>query len=348
MAKAKKLPSGQWRCLAFIGTVNGKRKYKSFTAPTKKEAELMAASYVMEQHDLEHKLTFEEALNDYIRSKSSVLSPATIREYTRAKSDFDDIKDIDVHDITQKIVQDHINSFAVEHAPKSVRNNHGLLSSVLKSVRPDFKLNTTLPKKVRPNLTIPKDSDIKKLLKAVEGTEMEIPVLLAAFGPMRRGEICALQMSDIEGNVVHVRHNMVMDKNKNWVLKSPKSYAGDRYITFPDFVIAKIGQISSFDGRVVNLYPAMISDRFPTILKQNNIPHFRFHDLRHYSASIMHALNIPDAYIMQRGGWENDAVLKGIYRHALEDKVKLQNEKANDYFAELCNTKCNTKKKKAQ
>ena len=46
MATAKKLPSGQWRVLAYIGTgPDGKRQYKSFTAGTKKEAEYMAAEY---------------------------------------------------------------------------------------------------------------------------------------------------------------------------------------------------------------------------------------------------------------------------------------------------------------
>ena len=38
--KAKKLPSGSWRCQA---SVNGERR--SFTAPTKKEAEFLALEW---------------------------------------------------------------------------------------------------------------------------------------------------------------------------------------------------------------------------------------------------------------------------------------------------------------
>ena len=46
MAKAKKLPSGSWRAQAYDYTDDsGKRHYKSFTAPTRKEAEFMAAEY---------------------------------------------------------------------------------------------------------------------------------------------------------------------------------------------------------------------------------------------------------------------------------------------------------------
>lgn len=46
MATAKKLPSGNYRVNLYIGKgVDGKRKYKSFTAPTKKAAEYLAAQY---------------------------------------------------------------------------------------------------------------------------------------------------------------------------------------------------------------------------------------------------------------------------------------------------------------
>lgn len=63
------------------------------------------------------------------------------------------------------------------------------------------------------------------------------------------------------------------------------------------------------------------------------------------TASVQHAIGIPDAYIMQRGGWGNDGVLKNVYRHVMEEKEKEMNKKANDYFSGLCNTKCNTKTK---
>ena len=39
-------------------------------------------------------------------------------------------------------------------------------------------------------------------------------------------------------------------------------------------------------------------------------------------------------------------MLKEIYRHALDDRQKEMNDKANSYFEKLCNTDCNTKQKK--
>ena len=45
MPKAKKLKSGSWNVTVFSHIEDGKRKYESFTAPTKNEALLMAAEF---------------------------------------------------------------------------------------------------------------------------------------------------------------------------------------------------------------------------------------------------------------------------------------------------------------
>lgn len=76
MATAKKLPSGKYRCLIYVGTENGKRKYKSFTADTKKEAELKATQYVMTKEENEKKeasISFSAAMELYNSSKEPLL-----------------------------------------------------------------------------------------------------------------------------------------------------------------------------------------------------------------------------------------------------------------------------------
>lgn len=343
MATAKKLPSGSWRILVYSHTdQDGKRRYKSFTAPTKKEAEFLAADYQMKKSiDLTcKKITFGEALDKYIEDRSAVLSPRTVMDYKRIrKNEIQSLMPVQISEITQDMIQRIVNEDTKKHSPKTVRNTHGLISAVLKEERPEFALNTRLPQKKRPNLYVPTDNDVKMLMSAVEGTEMELPILLAAFGPMRRGEICALNSSNINGNTVHVSENMVITAEHKWVIKAPKSYAGDRYIEYPDFVAEKWEGRS---GRIVGLTPDHISNKFTRILKQAGIPHFRFHDLRHYSASVQHALGIPDAYIMQRGGWSSDGVLKDVYRHTMQDRQARMTDIANKHFSELCNTKCNT------
>ena len=82
----------------------------------------------------------------------------------------------------------------------------------------------------------------------------------------------------------------------------------------------------------VNMTPNIITSRFEHVLNSAGIDHFRFHDLRHYSASIQHALGIPDAYIMQAGGWGDDRVLKDVYRHTFEESEKKMGNIAINYL----------------
>lgn len=335
MATAKKLPSGSWRCLIYIGDENGKRKYKSFTAPTKKEAEFQATQYMMQKDQMKQQKSenkFCDELNKYISNKESVLSPSTIKGYKNIermlKKNYTEFYNMKISDIEQEHVQKVISNLAKSKSPKTVRNYHGLISAVLGS---NLRLNTSMPQKVHPKLYIPSDDEIKALVKAVKDTELEIPVLLGAFCMMRRGEICGLSMSDINGNIIHIHHSLVLGPDKQWHLKAPKTTTSDRYIEAPDFVINRINEI----GHITNLNPHSITIMFERILDRNNIPHFRFHDLRHYSASIRHALGIPDAYIMADGGWCSDNVLKAVYRHAMSDRKKEMSDKANKHFKSL-------------
>lgn len=336
MATAKKLPSGKYRCLVYTGKgTDGKREYKSFTADTKKEAEYKASQFLMEMNTHkkeENKNLFCDELSRYISSKENVLSPSTIKGYKNIermlKKNYADFYNMQVSDITQDHVQYVINSLAKSKSPKTVRNYHGLISAILGS---NLRLNTTMPQKVQPELYIPSDSEIKALVSSVKETELEIPVLLGAFCMMRRGEICGLSMSDINGNTIHIHHSLVLGPDKQWHLKAPKTTTSDRYIEAPDFVIERIKEM----GHITNLNPHSITIMFERVLAKNNIPHFRFHDLRHYSASIRHALGIPDAYIMDYGGWCSDKVLKAVYRHAMSDRKKEMSDKANNHFKSL-------------
>jgi len=336
MATAKKLPSGSWRCRIYAGKENGKDVYKSFTAPTKKEAEFLATQFMMDKDKKKAQKSqnlFRDELAKYISKKEPVLSPATIRGYKNIEKmlsqNYTDFYNLKLSDIEQDHVQDVINDLAKTKSPKTVRNYHGLISAVIGS---NLKLSTTMPQTVQPDLYIPTDEEIKALVTTVKDTELEIPVLLGAFCMMRRGEICALNAKkDISGNIIHVHHSLVLGPDKQWHLKPPKTVTSDRYIEAPQFVIDRIKEV----GHITTLNPHSITVMFERVLERNNIPHFRFHDLRHYSASIRHALGIPDAYIMADGGWGSDKVLKAIYRHAMTDRQKEMSNKANAHFESL-------------
>lgn len=90
-----------------------------------------------------------------------------------------------------------INDNAGKNSPKTVKNIHGLISAVFRMYRPDMTLNTTLPQKVPKTLYIPTDNDVAKLINTIgDDEDMMIAVLLAAFGPLRRSEICGVEDTD--------------------------------------------------------------------------------------------------------------------------------------------------------
>jgi integrase len=323
MAKAKKLPSGSWRALVYIGkNAAGKRRYKSFTAATRREAEFLAAEYAAKRKASENvDMTLSEAYIKYIDIKRNTLSPSTVREYVRASGrDFPELMPLRLSRITQEAVQSAVNVMAAAHSPKSVRNAHGLLSAVLRMFAPEISLHTRLPQGQRPEIYVPIEAEIEQLIRNITGTELEKAVLLAAFGSLRRSECCALTADDIRGDTVSVTKAVVWSEDREWVLKPPKSDAGYRDVKLPPFVIERLKPAPN--GRIVNIVSTTVTNYFHKALDAVGLPHFRFHDLRHYQASILHAMGVPDKYIMERGGWKTDSTLKNIYQHTMSDRRK--------------------------
>ena len=132
-----------------------------------------------------------------------------------------------------------------------------------------------------------------------------------------------MTVDDIESNVIHINKALVYSGNNAWTIKTTKTTSSTRNVDMPEYVL----KLFPTKGRLVNLNPNQITHRFKRALKKLEIPNFRFHDLRHYAASMMHALGIPDVYIMQRGGWSSDNTLKNIYRGVMDDyKEKFTNK----------------------
>lgn len=357
MAKAKKLPSGNWRAQAYshkepvidsetgkavIDPKTGKPKmrnvYESFTASNKAEAEFLASQFTLNKGTSNiSDWTLQRAFEEFMKKRNNLLSPATIREYERSfRADFDFLRDKKISKITQEEIQQFVNMHALSKSQKTVRNIHGLLSTVLGTYRPSFALNTNLPSKTKTKRYIPSDAEVRQVIEYVHShdKEMEKAIYLGAFGPMRRGEIAALKGKMVMSDHVLVEEARAINKNNKFVTKVTKTIAGYRKIYFPDYVMKLISGYED-DEYIVKLSPDGISHRFPHLLKNAGVHHFRFHDLRHYSASIQHALGVPDAYIMARGGWSDDRVLKEVYRHTLEKEEMKMNNKTNKHFESI-------------
>lgn len=312
--KIEKLPSGSYR-------VRKMYKGKTFTIifqgkPTQKEVMLKMAEKMERVQENEKSMIFKTAAEKYIESKRNILSPSTIRGYNGIiKQISDSFLKENIYDIDAMDVQKEINRFSKGHSPKSVYNFHGFISSILGMFCPNLKLNTTLPQKVKNEPYIPSDEDIKKILEYAKDTEFEIPITLACYG-MRRSEICALTPEDIEGDVVTISKALVQDEKRNWIVKQTKTVESTRKIIIPIEIAEKIKE----QGYVYKGHPGKISDYLYRTQKKLGIEKFSIHKLRHYFASKMSALNIPEADILKMGGWETDYVMKSVYRHSMMEK----------------------------
>lgn len=329
MAKAKRLPSGNYRTRVHIGG----GKYKSFTAPTKKESEYMASQYLMHNYKSDvSDMYITDVVKKYIEIKTDSLSPTTIRTYKGyLKNQIQLLKNVKVKMFDRKTHQKWIDDIKKTMAPKSVFNINGLLVGALNYFH--IRLDpVTLPQKEYKEILVPTTEEVKMFIDYFENKNKEMvkAIYLASTGTLRRGEICALKGEDVnrKNNTITVKHSMVYGLDRKTVIKQPKTYSSNRTIKLPKFIIDMLPD----DDYVVKLKPDTITEYFINARIELGLPPYTFHSLRHYSASIMHANNIPTQYIMERGGWTSEHTLNRIYRNSLKDYQKKFTDQTNEYF----------------
>ena len=337
------LPSGAWRCQIMV---KGQRIDVIDEDPAVAHAKALAIKEgVIEQDKEGTNLTLGAAMDRYIESKDSVLSPSTIAGYKRIRSNaFTELMGRSVSSLTQEDIQRAVNKMAKDKSPKSVANAHGLLSATLAVHRPNMMLRTTLPQKQKHEAAIPSDDDIEKILKACKGTDMELPILLAIWLGLRVSEIRGITWGAINGDTLHIKQAIV-DGEKGSVVKGTKTYSGNRKIKVPKYIVELIDTQSKKGEYIVPLTRRTIYTRFSTMCKENGIPHYRFHDLRHANASVMLALGVPDKYAMERMGHATNNMLKTVYQHTMKSKQDEVAGVVNKYFENKLHTKLHTQKK---
>lgn len=334
--------SGKFRVQIGWYDNDGKRHIKSVTAATQEEARFAALEWKRKHDNADRKfrITVAAAVERYIDAKRAVLSPVTVRYYGvmyKTHIEKSPIGEIWLHDLTNTEIQIWISTLASTHSPKSVRNIYQLFRAAVEMFSPEFRFCVTLPARARLEYHCPNDEEIRRLIEAVrdrfgESSDLETAILLSAFGTLRRSEICGLTREDLEGNCIHVRRSLVQDEFGCWIEKAPKTFDSGRTVELPSFVADRLRKKK--EGRIVSCKPDSITREFRMATDAAGLPAFRFHDLRHYSASIMHALGVPDQYIMERGGWTSDGVMKTVYRNVIDLEKVRQTDKVNGYFAE--------------
>lgn len=359
MPKKKKtrglLPSGKYNRLVYVGKrSDGSRRYESFTADSPEQAAAEAAAFKLRVRELRRqgvavddipredvpvvrKDTVERYINQYIdTARATGLSPSTVLGYQRiAQRAYKPFISRPVDALTLDMVQDYINDQAERGlSAKSLRNEISLLSCALRRVRPDLRFDQLrLPKRKKDEMQIPSNEQVTRMLDAAQGTALYIPLMLASMMGLRRSEICALAWSDVDfkSRTIHIHSAEVKNADGGFSVKGTKTLAGDRIVHIPSPVAAELAKNRTLSRRVTDLTPDAITRRYERLLDRltdedhPRIPG-RFHDLRHYHASVMIAVGAPDKYISADMGHASMDMVRRVYGHVMQDRQGVINE----------------------
>lgn len=186
-------------------------------------------------------------------------------------------------------------------------------------------------------------SELAELFRAVSGSDIYIPIILAAYYGLRRSEVLGIKWSNIDfengtikiahkvveqkvdGKYQAVGHNKMKTESSNRTLPLIKEVAialqklklhqeeqrrlcRDSYVhKYDDYVcVNEIGQLLS---------PNHISTKFGELLKENGLKHIRYHDLRHSCASLLLANGVPMKAIQEWLGHANYRTTADVYSH---------------------------------
>lgn len=334
MATAKKLPSGMWRCQA---SFDGERR--SFTAYTKKDAELQALQWQTGKKKVRAKgLTIGQAAERFIVSREAVFSPKTIKEYKSIINFFPaEISKMYIDDINTETVQDWVNEMSKAKSPKTVRNHYGVFAAVVHAYDPEARLAPKLPQKVKTNIYIPTHEEVAHLLSIYETTDPEMftATQLASAMGLRRGETCALANNKENFNIrkVDIHQAFVQGEGNEIILKTTKSYSSNRVLTAPQYIADNLMDIPKHWEYVIKTAPYNVSNRFDRTVAREFDTKFSFHDLRHYYASVLIAEGVPERYAMYLLGHSTPNMIRNVYGHIMSDKEDEISAKINSVFA---------------
>lgn len=343
-------------------TITGKRKQKWYTVKgNKKNAETFLTEKLRELDTgiliNTKKMTLEEYLDYWIAEAcENKLKTTTLEGYKHNIERH--IKPILGHIVLEKLAPLHLQQLYKNRLECGRLNGKGGLSN--KSVLTIHRIiHRALEQAVKWQLVIrnvadcveppkPKKYEAKfldekqsmQLQEISKDTYLYIPILIAIYTGMRRGEILGLMWQDIdlEKGILKIVRSLNSTKN-GLELSNPKTNKSIRSIAIPQIVVKELkrhkilqkenklkfgssyqdsGMVCTLeDGTMIN--PKNLSRDFHRILENNNLPVVRFHDLRHSHASLLVKLGVQPKVISERLGHSNISITMDLYSHVYSE-----------------------------
>lgn len=319
----RQLPSGNYFCQLRIDG-------RSISITDPDEDVVVAKAYAYKAGLLKAKrqpedLTLREACDKYIDSRRSRLSPSTIQGYEKIVSGrFQGIMDKHISRLTNQMLDEavadecYVTTYkSMLVSAKTVKNAYNFIRTVLRKYAPDLNTDVDLPEVHRKVTVLPDADDI---VRAIMGTSVELPCLLAIWLSFTMSEIRGLTKSkSIQGDYIVITETVVRIDGKDVRKETGKEPSRLRKCKLPDYLR---GLIDNVEGDIlVPDSPDAITKRFQRIMARNGLPRIPFHMLRHVNVSLMSELQIPKAVARIRGGYSNDSVMESVYDNAFNSSI---------------------------
>jgi integrase len=338
--------------------ITGKRKQKCYTVyGTKKEAQIFLTEKLRELDTGLLINTKDMEFCDYLdfwieESCANRLKITTIDSY---KHNIDKYIKPNIGNIElQKLMPLHLQNFYKQCmktglSNKTVVNIHRIIHCALeKAVKWQLVIRNVAdsvepPKPIKYKAKFLDEKQTLLLLEKSKTSDIYIPIAIAIYTGMRRGEILGLTWD----NVDFINDNIEITKALNDTSEglqylNPKTSESARNIIMPETLVRilkahkidqqknkmRLGQFYNdnnavccyADGRLFN--PKRFSHKFHDLLEANSLSIIRFHDLRHSHASLLVKLGVQPKVISERLGHSNIATTMDLYSHIYEDTHK--------------------------
>ena len=330
-----KRKDGRWQGVVDIPSLMDERKRKYVYASTRSECR-RKMNELIEQIEKgsvlsSSKLTFTQYAQKWLDTYCIPLSPTTQEGYKKSIYTYADkyIGGAIISKILPIHIQEMLNTFSKTHSEKTCKNmisdiggvfKYAILNKIISS---NPCIGAKIPKdEERYQYYIYNEDEFNALLDVVTGGKHEIAALLGALCGLRISEIMGLTWNDINftTNEIKIRKANV-HVNSEVILKTTKTRTSYRKIIVPQYVIDRlklykgVGYIfTKKDGSPE--HGGNYAKRFLRVIKNAGLPHTRFHDLRHFSATMMLKNGVSDKEAAEYLG-HSDINMTKKYQHVL-------------------------------
>lgn len=278
---------------------------------------------------------------------------------------------IKLKDLEPSDIQNYYNDLVSNGKSISVINNiHKLISPCIRyanisnRILKDFSKAIVLPKTSqnlsKSNDVIPFTLDEQlRFIEAIKSNDLEMLFITALDTGLRQGELFALTWNDIDlrNKIIYVNKTFKRVKNTDTgeyenIIQTPKTKKSIRAVPLPAHLIDKLKQYEiqqkELRIKVANLYEdnnlvfcncfgryldsGNVLKKFKKILKENDIPVRKFHDLRHTYATRLFELGEDPKTVQVLLGHSNISITLDTYTHVLDSLKDNAISKLNDLY----------------